>query len=102
MKSPMISAAWVKKVIPRRPRDSQKGLNGHVLLVAGSRGTPGAAALSAIGALYSGAGLVTVGIVEKERGMISPRFPEIMTVPLPETADGALSHSAFRGSSTIY
>ncbi len=98
MNSPMISAAWVKKVIPRRPRASQKGLNGHVLLVAGSRGTPGAATLSSIGALYSGAGLVTVGIVEKERLMISPRFPEIMTVPLPETADGALGRFCFGSS----
>ena len=45
-------------ILPPRPRDSHKGLFGHVLVVAGSRGMAGAAALCGAAALRSGAGLV--------------------------------------------
>ena len=44
---------------PRNP-DSHKGLFGHVLLIGGSRGKTGAAAMSGLAALRAGAGLVTV------------------------------------------
>ena len=45
-----------------RPSDSNKGKFGHVLLVAGSRRKPGAAAMAGLAALRAGAGLVTVGL----------------------------------------
>jgi len=91
-----LTARWVCSVIPRRPATSHKGNNGHVLLIAGSRGMAGAAVLSALGALRVGAGLVTVGIVESARRALTSRVPEAMTLPLPETKDGFLSPSAAR------
>src|SRR5271157_1326563 len=92
----MLTASWVRSVIPRRHPDSHKGDNGHVLLIAGSRGMAGAAILSALGALRAGAGLVTVGIVGSARRILVSRVPEAMTLPLPETKDGFLSASAAR------
>lgn len=46
--------------LPRRARDSHKGMYGHVLLVGGSKGYTGAIAMAARAALRSGAGLVSV------------------------------------------
>ena len=89
-----LSAARVRRMIPRRPRDSHKGKNGHVLLIAGSRGMAGAAILSGLGALRVGAGLLTVGIVERERRAVTSRLPEAMTLSLPESKTGCISSAA--------
>jgi len=90
-----LTPSWVRGVIPKRPSSSQKGKNGHVLLVAGSRGMTGAAILSGLGALRVGAGLLTVGIVEKERPIVAERLPETMTLALPQTRQGALAAGAW-------
>src|SRR6478735_5215672 len=52
----------VLPVLPPRPRDAHKGDFGRVLVVAGSRGMSGAAALCASAALRGGAGLVRVAV----------------------------------------
>ncbi len=70
-----------------RPRvdDSNKGLYGHALVIAGSRGKSGAAAMAGIAALRAGAGLVTVASTEAALPGIVAHAPEIMTELL---ADG--------------
>jgi NAD(P)H-hydrate epimerase len=78
--------------VPRSPT-AHKGSCGRVLLVAGSAGKAGAAALAARGALRAGAGLVTVAIPEPAQGALSP-LPETMTLPLPATQEGTLSMNA--------
>ena len=62
-----------------RMRDSNKGLYGHALVIGGSRGKSGAAAMAGIGALRAGAGLVTVASTEAALGSIAAHAPEIMT-----------------------
>jgi NAD(P)H-hydrate epimerase len=62
-----------------RVRDSNKGLYGHALVIGGSRGKSGAAAMAGIGALRAGAGLVTVASTEAALGSIAAHAPEIMT-----------------------
>ncbi len=74
---------------PRR-LGSHKGDFGHLLIIAGSRGKVGAAAMTALSALRSGAGLVTVALPESIDSIASTVM-EAMTLPLSETKEGTLS-----------
>ncbi len=75
----------------RRRREQHKGDFGHVLIVAGSRGKSGAAALAGLGALRSGAGLVTIATPESIQPVVAGHQPELMTEPLAETEAGSIS-----------
>jgi hydroxyethylthiazole kinase-like uncharacterized protein yjeF len=92
--TPALTAALIKKSLKKRPADSHKGQNGHVFILAGSRGMSGAAVLAARGALRIGAGLVTVGIVASERPVVTRQLAEALTLALPENADGQLTENA--------
>ncbi|HEX5481540.1 MAG TPA: NAD(P)H-hydrate dehydratase [Terriglobia bacterium] len=83
--------SWLKA--PRR-LDSHKGAYGHVLIVAGSVGKTGAAAMAASAALRSGAGLVTIATPESALPVIATLGVEFMTEPLPETASGTIAMRA--------
>ncbi|HEY6389971.1 MAG TPA: NAD(P)H-hydrate dehydratase [Bryobacteraceae bacterium] len=78
---------------PRVP-DSNKGMYGHVLVIAGARGKTGAAAMTGMAALRAGAGLATVASAESALSQIASYAPEIMTEPLPETDIGSISMRA--------
>jgi NAD(P)H-hydrate epimerase len=80
-----------RRLFQPRPKDSNKGTFGHVLVVAGSRGKAGAAAMSGISALRAGAGLVTVATAESALTQVAGYAPEIMTEPLRETAAGGIA-----------
>ena len=77
-----------------RAADSNKGLYGHVLVIAGGRGKTGAAAMAGIAALRAGAGLSTVASAASAITAISSYAPEIMTEPLAETEGGAIAMPA--------
>ena len=74
-----------------RARDSNKGMYGHVLVIAGGRGKTGAAAMAGVAALRAGTGLVTVASAASAITAIASHSPEIMTEPLAETSGGAIS-----------
>ena len=78
-----------------RPQESNKGMYGHVLVIAGGRGKTGAAAMAGAAALRAGAGLSTVASAESALTAIASYSPEVMTEPLPETDTGAVSTRAF-------
>jgi ADP-dependent NAD(P)H-hydrate dehydratase len=82
--------------LPPRPRDSHKGRFGFVLLIAGSRGMAGAAALCGASALRSGAGLVRVASPASVQPTVASFEPSYMTYPLPEDADGLIQLEAAR------
>lgn len=78
----------------RRAPESHKGDTGHLLVVAGGIGKTGAAVMTAMAALRSGAGLVTVGTPEAANPILEGLLIEAMTAPLPQTPVGALSEAA--------
>jgi hydroxyethylthiazole kinase-like uncharacterized protein yjeF len=93
----LLTPEQVKTSITPRPADSHKGDFGRVLVIAGSRGKTGAAHLAAMGALRSGAGLVTVATPESSLSIVASMAPEYMTEPLPETGDGSVAAAALDG-----
>lgn len=80
--------------LPVRVRESCKFDYGRVVLVAGSRGMAGAAALSSMAALRAGAGLVEAVVPESIQATVAGFDPCIMTHALPEDAAGRFSLSA--------
>jgi NAD(P)H-hydrate epimerase len=86
--------AWIGKP---RAAGANKGNFGHVLILAGSIGKTGAAAMAAHAALRAGAGLVTVATARSALPIIAALGVEFMTEALPETEDGAISLRALDG-----
>jgi len=74
-----------------RARDANKGSYGHVLVIGGSVGKAGAAAMAGFSALRSGAGLSTVATPKSVLATVAAFYPELMTEPLIETKDGTIS-----------
>ena len=79
----------------KRPATGHKGTFGRVFVLAGSRGMTGAAHLAGMGALRSGAGLVTIGVPDAVYLIIAKRESELMIRPLPSTAKGTLGLKGF-------
>ncbi|MCL1964883.1 MAG: NAD(P)H-hydrate dehydratase [Firmicutes bacterium] len=75
-----MDASDVQTLLPPRPVDAHKGTCGHALIVAGSPGMAGAAALCAGGALRGGAGLVTVCCPESVLPVVQMLAPCAMCV----------------------
>lgn len=83
----------VLSCLPDRAPWAHKGNFGKDLLLCGSRGYTGAAALAAMGALRSGAGLVFLGVPERIYAIEAVKLTEPIVFPLPE-AEGKLSREA--------
>ncbi|MBI4486189.1 MAG: NAD(P)H-hydrate dehydratase, partial [Acidobacteria bacterium] len=84
----LLTRAVMRELVPPRMPDSHKGDYGRVLIVAGSRGKTGAAHLAAVGALRSGAGLVTVATPGRVQAVVAMMGAEYMTEAIDETDDG--------------
>ena len=74
--------------------DGDKGTKGRILVLAGSRDVPGAALLSAMGAMRAGAGKLKIATVESAAMMIAVTMPEAMVIGLPEADDGGFAQAA--------
>jgi NAD(P)H-hydrate epimerase len=84
-----------------RARDANKGSYGHVLVIGGSLGKAGAAAMAGFSALRAGAGLSTVATPKSVLATVAGFHPEIMTEPLPETEEGTISLRALESGSGL-
>ena len=90
----LLTPPAVRALLPERAAEAHKGTFGRVLIVAGSLGRTGAACLAGLGALKSGAGLVTVAVPRSCVPTVAAGAPEYMTLPLDEEAPGAVSAGA--------
>ncbi len=82
--------------LPARRPDAHKGGCGRVLVVAGSRGMTGAAALCASGAVRGGAGLVTCATPRECYPIVAAHVMEALFAPMPQTPAGTLAPAAAR------
>lgn len=90
----LIDPPMFRALLAPRPPGGHKGTFGHVLVVAGSRGKTGAAAMAGLSALRAGAGLSTVASAASAIPVIAAHAPEVMTEPLPETPQGSIAAEA--------
>jgi hydroxyethylthiazole kinase-like uncharacterized protein yjeF len=87
----LITARDVAPLIGPRPRAANKGSFGHVLVLGGSTGKAGAAAMAGMAALRAGAGLSTVATAKPVLATVAGFHPELMTEPLDDTETGSIS-----------
>jgi len=74
----------MQHILPDRKPDTHKGDYGRVLLLCGSRGYTGAAALAAMGALRCGAGLVYLAVPESIYAIEAVKVTEPVVLPMPD------------------
>jgi len=87
----LTTAHDVAPLLAPRPRNSNKGMYGHVLVLGGSVGKAGAAAMAGFSALRAGAGLVTVATAKSVLPTVAGFHPELMTEPMEETTEGTIA-----------
>jgi hydroxyethylthiazole kinase-like uncharacterized protein yjeF len=75
----VVAPETFRELLAPRPLGGHKGTFGHALVVAGSAGKTGAAAMAGLAALHAGAGLVTVASAAEAIPQISSHAPELMT-----------------------
>ena len=91
-------------LLPRRPEAMHKGGRGRLLIVGGSERYPGAPALSALGALRSGAGVVTLLSLPSVCAACAARLPEVVCRPIGDRAqwlDAALEEADSCGAAAV-
>lgn len=79
-----------------RGAQAEKRAHGHVLLVAGSVNMPGAALMAGRGALYGGAGLLTIFAPMNIATRIAGNLPEAMWQPVAVDTEGAMQPEVAR------
>jgi ADP-dependent NAD(P)H-hydrate dehydratase / NAD(P)H-hydrate epimerase len=90
----VITGRDVGMTFPPRANDAHKGQFGHVLVIAGSLGKAGAAALAGLAAMSTGAGLVTVACPKSIQPTVAGFSAALRTHGLPETGEGTISPRA--------
>ncbi|MFQ5826210.1 MAG: NAD(P)H-hydrate dehydratase [Dehalococcoidia bacterium] len=90
----LITAQWVRSVLPHRPPEANKGSFGRVLVVAGSINYIGAAYLACSGAARVGAGLTTLATPKSLEPILAAKLTETTYFPLPESEAGVLAPEA--------
>lgn len=93
MEERLLNHEQVLRLLPDRDPQAHKGNFGRVLLLCGSRGYTGAAALAAMGSLRSGAGLVYLAVPESIYQIEAVKLTEPIVLPLPD-CNGTFSNDA--------
>ncbi len=91
-----ITQRWVARNLPIRPDGAHKGDFGRLLVVAGSIDVPGAAVLTALGAMRAGAGVVRIAAAESVAARLAGTVPEVTWMALDEEAPGLIAPGGWR------
>jgi len=94
IKAGIIERSDIAPLFPARQKDTHKGNYGHLLVVAGSRGKTGAAAMTASSALRIGAGIVTLAVPKNLQPIYEMKLIEVMTEPLSEGERWSIGENA--------
>lgn len=94
VKTGIIERSDIALLFPKRQKDTHKGTYGHLLVVAGSRGKTGAAAMVSTAALRTGAGLVTLAVPKNLQPIYEMKLTEVMTEPLSEGERWSIGENA--------
>jgi NAD(P)H-hydrate epimerase len=86
----LMTDRWARDLLPARPLDAHKGTFGSAMVVAGSPHYTGAAYLACMGALRSGAGIVTLACARTIYPILAAKLTETTFEPLDDT-DGYLT-----------
>jgi ADP-dependent NAD(P)H-hydrate dehydratase / NAD(P)H-hydrate epimerase len=91
----LLDSTDVKSMLPKRPLNAHKHSVGKLFVIAGSQGMTGAATMTALSAMRSGAGTVIVGVPKAVYPIVAKKLTEVMVIPLPDTADGTIASEAY-------
>ncbi|WP_240615348.1 NAD(P)H-hydrate dehydratase [Pedobacter paludis] len=80
----LVETKDIQQILKPRKLFSHKGTYGHALIVAGSSNTMGAALLSSMACLHSGAGLTTACVPQSGLTALNTSLPEVMALPRDE------------------
>lgn len=76
--------------------EGDKDSHGRLLVIGGSRQTPGSAVIAAISAMRSGSGKVSIATVEPMAAHVAMAVPEALVIALPAGRDGGISNAGAR------
>lgn len=94
IKTGIIEQDDIAPLFPKRQKDTHKGSYGHLLVIAGSRGKTGAAAMAAVSAMRTGAGVVTLAVPKNLQPIYEMKLTEVMTEPLSEAEKWSIGENA--------
>jgi hydroxyethylthiazole kinase-like uncharacterized protein yjeF len=91
-----LTPRWVARHLPARPERAHKGDFGRLLVVAGSIDYPGAAVLTALGAMRAGVGVARVAAAASVVERLAGSVPELTWMALDEEAPGLIAPGGWR------
>jgi len=91
----LIKVSDARENIPVRPLTAHKHSVGKIVVIAGSRGLTGAAAMTSLSAMRSGAGTVILCTPASVYPILARKLTEVMVEPYPETSEGTLAASGY-------
>lgn len=97
----LLDEETLPSMLPKVKRTRHKYQRGYVLVLAGSKGMPGAALLSSLAALRSGAGIVRLFHPEGMEEVLSSSFEELIKTPWSLKNDTELFKEAERANSML-
>ncbi|HUL44137.1 MAG TPA: NAD(P)H-hydrate dehydratase [Bacteroidota bacterium] len=92
----LVDRGQVRRNIPARPLSAHKHSVGKIVVIAGSNGLTGAAAMTSQSAMRSGAGSVILCTPASVYPILARKLTEVMVEPYSETPQGTLALGSYQ------